>query len=83
MCSSDLSSADSEPSTLLARVSAHTDVPVAVGFGISEPSHAAAAVAAGADGVIIGSRLVRAAGEEPDPVSAVGELVRAFSAALL
>ena len=76
-------SVDGSLSALLARVSAHTDVPVAVGFGISEPSHAAAAVAAGADGVIIGSRLVRAAGEEPDPVSAVGELVRAFSAALL
>jgi tryptophan synthase alpha chain len=56
---------------------------VAVGFGIGEPAQAAAAVAAGADGVIIGSRLVRAAGEQNDPVAAVGELVRAFSAALV
>jgi len=32
--------------------------------------------------VIIGSRLVRAAGENADPAAAVGELVRAFSAAL-
>ena len=37
-------------------------VPVAVGFGISTPEQAAAAAAAGADGVIVGSRLVRAAG---------------------
>jgi tryptophan synthase alpha chain len=58
-------------------------VPVAVGFGISEPAHATAAVEAGADGVIIGSRLVRAAGEEADPVAAVRALVREFSNALV
>jgi tryptophan synthase alpha chain len=68
---------------IVRRVAAHTDVPVAVGFGIGEPTQAAAAAAAGADGVIIGSRLVRAAGEERDPVGAVSELLRAFSAALL
>jgi tryptophan synthase alpha chain len=73
---------DGALSALVRRAAAHTDVPVAVGFGIREPAHAAAAVAAGADGVIIGSRLVRAAGEERDPVAAVEELVRAFSAAL-
>ena len=68
---------------IVARAAAHTDVPVAVGFGIGEPAQAAAAAAAGADGVIIGSRLVRAAGEADDPVTAVGELVRAFAAALV
>jgi tryptophan synthase alpha chain len=67
---------------VIARVAAHTEVPVAVGFGISTPQHAAAAAAAGADGVIVGTRLVRAAGEGPDPVAAVGALVRDFSAAL-
>jgi tryptophan synthase alpha chain len=58
---------------------------VAVGFGISTPEQAATAAAAGADGVIIGSRLVRAAGEARvggDPVSAVGALVRDFSSGL-
>jgi tryptophan synthase alpha chain len=44
------------------RVRAATDVPVAVGFGISTPEHARQ-VAAVADGVIVGSRVVRAAGE--------------------
>jgi tryptophan synthase alpha chain len=68
---------------IVARAAAHTNVPVAVGFGIGEPAQAAAAVAAGANGVIIGSRLVRAAGEQNDPVAAIGELVRAFSAALV
>jgi tryptophan synthase alpha chain len=67
---------------LVARAGAHTEVPVAVGFGIGTPGQVAAAAAAGADGVIIGSRLVRAAGESDDPVSAVEELVGAFSAAL-
>ncbi len=68
--------------TLVAGAAAHTDVPVAVGFGISTPEQAAAAAAAGADGVIVGSRLVRAAGEAGDPAQAVGELVRGFSSAL-
>jgi len=35
-----------------------TSVPVCVGFGISKPEHAAAIASAGADGVIIGSKLV-------------------------
>jgi tryptophan synthase alpha chain len=67
---------------VIARTAASTDVPVAVGFGLSTPEQAAAAAAAGADGVIVGSRLVRAAGEEADPVAAVGALVREFSAGL-
>jgi len=66
---------------LVARVAAHTEVPVAVGFGIGTAEQAAAAAAAGADGVIIGTRLVRAAGEE-DPVPAVSDLISGFSAAL-
>lgn len=68
---------------IVARAAAHTSVPVAVGFGIAEPAQAAAAAQAGAEGVIVGSRLVRAAGEEADPVAAVGALVREFSDALV
>jgi tryptophan synthase alpha chain len=67
---------------IIARTAAVTDVPVAVGFGISTPEQAAAAAAAGADGVIVGSRLVRAAGEGEHPADAVGELVAAFASAL-
>jgi tryptophan synthase alpha chain len=67
---------------VIARAAAHTDVPVAVGFGISTPEHAAAAAQAGADGVIVGSRLVRAAAEASDPAAAARELVAGFSAAL-
>jgi tryptophan synthase alpha chain len=68
--------------TMLARAKAHTDVPVALGFGIGTPEAAAAAADAGADGVIVGSRLVRAAAEAPDPPAAVRELVAGFAEAL-
>lgn len=44
---------------LIARLKKHTDKPVCVGFGISSPEQAAEVAAAGADGVIIGSRIVR------------------------
>ncbi len=43
---------------LVARLKKLTDVPVCVGFGVSKPEHAAAIAAAGADGVIIGSKVV-------------------------
>ena len=50
--------------------------------GSGRPQQAAGAADAGASGVIIGSRLVRAAGESADPAAEVGRLVREFSAAL-
>jgi tryptophan synthase alpha chain len=49
---------------LVAATKAQSRVPVAVGFGIGTPDQAAA-VGAVADGVIIGSRLVRAVAEAP------------------
>ena len=67
---------------VVARARASTAVPVAVGFGISTPAHARAAAEAGADGVIVGTRLVRAAGESADPPAAVGEFVRELAAGL-
>jgi tryptophan synthase alpha chain len=53
-----------------------SEVPVAVGFGIGTPVQAAQ-VGQVADGVIIGSRLVRAAGEAGSP-EAAAEAVAAF-----
>ncbi|MEZ0294494.1 MAG: tryptophan synthase subunit alpha [Solirubrobacteraceae bacterium] len=67
---------------ILARTKANTDVPVALGFGIGTPEAAAAAADAGADGVIVGSRLVRAAAEAAEPAGAVRELVGRFADAL-
>jgi tryptophan synthase alpha chain len=64
------------------RAKAHSGVPVALGFGIAGPDHARQAADAGADGVIVGSRLVRAAGEAADPPAAVRELVAELADAL-
>lgn len=44
---------------LVAKLKSMTDLPVCVGFGISETTHAVEVAKAGADGVIIGSRIVR------------------------
>jgi tryptophan synthase alpha chain len=63
----------------VARVRAATEAPVAVGFGISTPDQART-VAEIADGVVVGSRVVRAAGE--GGAAAVGELVGEFASAL-
>jgi tryptophan synthase alpha chain len=68
--------------SVVARAKAHTRVPVALGFGIATPEHAAQAADAGADGVIVGSRLVRAAGEAADPAGAVREVVGEMADAL-
>jgi tryptophan synthase alpha chain len=73
---------DDEIAAMLARTKARTDVPVALGFGIGTPEAAAAAADAGADGVIVGSRLVRAAAEASEPASAVRDLVARFAEAL-
>jgi tryptophan synthase alpha chain len=67
---------------MLARAKASTPVPVAIGFGIGTPEQALQAAEAGADGVIVGTRLVRAAGESEDPAGAVGSLVGELAAGL-
>jgi tryptophan synthase alpha chain len=63
----------------LRRAAATTEVPVAVGFGIGNGRQAAAAADAGADGVIVGSRLVRAASES---VAEVREVLEGLAGAL-
>ena len=55
-----------ELAELVSATKAEAEVPVAVGFGIGTPDQAAQ-VGEVADGVIIGSRLVRAAGEADGP----------------
>lgn len=63
-----------EPVRMLRQV---TDLPIAVGFGISTADHVAA-VTSIADAAIVGSALVRRMGEAKDPVAAAG----AFTAEL-
>jgi len=68
--------------TAVARIKRHTRLPVAVGFGVRTAAQAAA-IAAGADGVVVGSALVNALAASLDPagkatartVTAVTELV--------
>jgi tryptophan synthase alpha chain len=69
---------------LVAAVKAEASVPVAVGFGIGTPEQAAR-VGETADGVIVGSRLVRAAGEAGSPeaaAAAVSEFLSGCRAAM-
>ena len=49
----------SKVATAVARIKAHTQLPVAVGFGVKTASDASA-IAKGADGVVVGSALVEA-----------------------
>jgi tryptophan synthase alpha chain len=72
---------------VVAGAKAATQMPVALGFGISTPEQALQAAQAGADGVIVGTRLVRAAGDrsksgQRDPAEAVGALVAELAAGL-
>ncbi len=57
----------------VARIRRHTDLPLAVGFGVSTVEQAAS-VATYADGVIIGSALVEMVGDHEGLVAALGRL---------
>lgn len=57
------------------RVRTQTDKPLAVGFGISTPEQVAA-VGEIANGVIVGSALIKAVGQTDDPVAAARAFVR-------
>lgn len=67
-----------EVGPLVGRIRRHSGLPVAVGFGISEPSHVAA-VWELADGAVVGSALVRCIEENlanPHLAQKVGEFTR-------
>jgi tryptophan synthase alpha chain len=75
------SAAEAEVRTAVRRLKSHTDLPVAVGFGIKTPEQAAA-VAAVADAAVVGSALVSrvAEGAKNDVVEDVLGLVRQLAA---
>jgi tryptophan synthase alpha chain len=62
----------------IGRLRRATDLPICVGFGVSRPEQARA-VATLADGVVVGSAIVRAAGES---VTAVVSLAASLRAAI-
>ncbi len=55
-----------------------TSLPLTVGFGVSTPDHVRRLAAVGADGVVVGSAIVRKAAEAADP-----EAVESFVAGLV
>jgi tryptophan synthase alpha chain len=63
------------------RVRPLTSLPVAIGFGVSTPAQAAA-VGHLADGVIVGSALIDAVEQGPDPVHAAAAFVAGLRSAL-
>jgi tryptophan synthase alpha chain len=63
---------------LISRLKSLTDVPVCVGFGVSKPQHAAELAKAGADGVIIGSRLVKIIEDNLSNKTAILEQISGF-----
>jgi tryptophan synthase alpha chain len=69
---------------LVARVKAHSSLPVAVGFGISSPEHVAKACQS-ADAAVVGSALVNVIAEHgaaPDVAERAGEYVRWLKSAV-
>lgn len=63
------------------RVRRYSQQPIAVGFGISNPDQAKM-VGNLADGVIVGSALIKATNEADDPVKAAGDFVKAMDQAM-
>ena len=63
---------------LLKRVRKHTEVPLALGFGISTPGHAKTCAAAGADGVIVGSAIVDIVGKNKGNADAMVQKLAAY-----
>ncbi len=68
---------------LLERVKSRGREPyAAVGFGVSEPAHVALLAERGADGVIVGSSLVRIVEENLDSPERTAQLLRSFTRSL-
>src|ERR1700733_12871524 len=68
----------------VAKIRTHTDLPIAVGFGISNPAQAKT-VAAEADGCVVGSAIVNQIaehGKSPDLVARVGAFVKSLADAV-
>ncbi len=68
----------------VSKIRAHTNLPVAVGFGISNPAQARL-VASKADGCVVGSAVVNQIaehGKSPELVAKVGAFVKALGAAV-
>ena len=69
---------------MTAKIRAHTDLPIAIGFGISNPEQARA-VAAHAEAIVVGSAIVNQIaehGKHPDLVPRVAKFVKSLAEAV-
>jgi len=66
---------------LVARVKRASTLPVGVGFGVSKPQHVRAVARTGADGVIVGSALVDALGQDGHDIERLRDLCVALAGA--
>jgi tryptophan synthase alpha chain len=69
--------------SMTAKIRAHTQLPIAVGFGISNPEQAKL-VAQSAEAIVVGSAIVNQIaehGKSPELVAKVGEFVKSLAAA--
>ena len=70
--------------SMTAKIRAHTNLPIAVGFGISNPEQAKL-VAQHAEAIVVGSAIVHQIaehGHSPDLVPVVGDFVRSLARAV-
>ncbi|HNX16698.1 MAG TPA: tryptophan synthase subunit alpha [Methanoregula sp.] len=63
---------------LLARVKKHTDLPLAIGFGISTPEQAVICHKSGADGIIVGSAIVTIVEKNLDDIKTMETMLRQY-----
>lgn len=66
---------------LVRDVKSRSPIPVAVGFGVSKPAHVRSIARAGADGVVVASRLIDALGPDGRDLAALGKLASELRAA--
>lgn len=66
----------------VAQIKTYTEIPVVVGFGISNADHVHT-VAQAADGVVVGSAIVNCIAENPDDSKAIADSLRAKMGSLL
>ncbi|KAL1750152.1 tryptophan synthase beta subunit-like PLP-dependent enzyme [Schizophyllum commune] len=78
--SSDAVAINAELPAIIARVRQYVTVPVAVGFGVSTRAHFDTVADAGADGVVIGSRIVQVI--KGAPTSDIATPIEEFCAAI-
>ena len=67
---------------LIKRVKNHTDLPLAVGFGISKPEHVKDVIKAGSNGAIVASAIIDIITENPENMDYAKDKIGKFCSEL-